>query len=476
MKADGTVRKITAGDPHDPDPQDTGNGGFDDNQPAKDVVLLQPRAMDVAPDGSVYIGGGYCPQSGVPGIQRIDPSGIIRRVSNTEPGQFGGKRCVEGIAAGPNGELYYSETRWSGSSFNGEDMRRLDPDGSLVPIGGDGNGSCCADGLDGLDPRSLNSFGANAMDVTREGVLYIAGGAGIYAFGPDNKLVRVAGRPTNGSAAIDRRDNLPGARRPDDRLRVRRGARQQALRRDERGDPNRRDAPARLLAERVSGPLARRARAVRVRRRGRHLRTQDAVSGLTLYTFGYDSAGRLINVEDRYGRKSTIERDSSGKATAFVTPAGTRTGLTVNADGNLATVSQPGGAETHLTYGANALLTGETDASGGQHKFTYDSHGLIESDENADGVKTTVTETETPRSRRVKLTSPLGKELQYLNETPSPGTRKRTRTDPTGAQTVATLDETGTQTTTFPDGRTATTKATPDRASGCSLPMTSRAR
>ena len=47
---------------------------------------------------------------------------------------------------------------------------------------------------------------------------------------------------------------------------------------------------------------------------GRHLRTQDGVTGVTLWRFGYDDAGRLATVTDADDRVTRIERDGDGHA------------------------------------------------------------------------------------------------------------------------------------------------------------------
>ena len=76
---------------------------------------------------------------------------------------------------------------------------------------------------------------------------------------------------------------------------------------------------------------------------GRHLSTVDALTGATLYTFGYDSAGRLIKITDADNNGTTIERDGNGNPTAIVAPFGQRTTLTVDGNGWLASATNPAG-------------------------------------------------------------------------------------------------------------------------------------
>jgi YD repeat-containing protein len=45
---------------------------------------------------------------------------------------------------------------------------------------------------------------------------------------------------------------------------------------------------------------------------GRHLRTLNALTGASLYEFGYDGQGRLVTITDGDGNITRIERDSMG--------------------------------------------------------------------------------------------------------------------------------------------------------------------
>ena len=48
---------------------------------------------------------------------------------------------------------------------------------------------------------------------------------------------------------------------------------------------------------------------------GRHLKTLNALTGATVYSFGYDAKGRLAQVTDGDGLITRIERDALGKPT-----------------------------------------------------------------------------------------------------------------------------------------------------------------
>src|SRR3989338_8823360 len=119
---------------------------------------------------------------------------------------------------------------------------------------------------------------------------------------------------------------------------------------------------------------------------GRHLRTLNALTGSVIYQFGYDSAGRLSQVQDGDGNVTTIERVGSGNPTALAAPDGQRTLVTLDANGYLAGVTNPAGESTQFASTSDGLLTGLTDPRTGLHQFTYDAQGrLIKDDDPAGG-------------------------------------------------------------------------------------------
>ena len=101
------------------------------------------------------------------------------------------------------------------------------------------------------------------------------------------------------------------------------------------------------------------------------------MTGVTLYQFGYNSAGLLVSVTDRDGNVTTIERDANGKATGIVGPYGQRTGLTVSANGYLTSVANPAGEAYHFTSTVDGLLTTFTDPNcQAMSLYSYHVHAL----------------------------------------------------------------------------------------------------
>ena len=52
---------------------------------------------------------------------------------------------------------------------------------------------------------------------------------------------------------------------------------------------------------------------------GRHRRTLHALTGAKLYEFVYDSKGRLVEIEDGDGNRTTVERETDGEPVVVIT-------------------------------------------------------------------------------------------------------------------------------------------------------------
>ncbi len=189
---------------------------------------------------------------------------------------------------------------------------------------------------------------------------------------------------------------------------------------------------------------------------GRHTATVDAITGTTLLSFGYDSAGLLASITDRDGQTTTIERGADGTPSAIVAPTGERTAVTLDADGNLAALAAPGGLQTTFRYASGGLLTQETDAAGGLHEFAYDSKGLLTQDLNPDGESTAVAGAAAGENEQTQLTTPLAHQVTYLNGQQADGSWLNTRTDEAGGVTSSTIAPDGTDTGSLPNGRVTT--------------------
>ena len=205
--------------------------------------------------------------------------------------------------------------------------------------------------------------------------------------------------------------------------------------------------------------------------RGRHVRTQDGLTGALRYQLSYNSAGRLMAVTDGDSNVTTIERDAHGNATAIVAPFGQRTALRLDANGYLTTVTNPAGESTALTSDGSGLLTALTTPRGTTHRFSYDAMGRLTRDTDPAGGFTVLARTDGITAFTATLTSALNRVSTYLVEQLSTGGTRRVDTDPAGLQTVTRIDADGTRTTIFPTGMVTTLVPGPDPRFGMQAPI-----
>jgi len=171
---------------------------------------------------------------------------------------------------------------------------------------------------------------------------------------------------------------------------------------------------------------------------GRHLRTVDALSGITLLSFSYDSAGHLTAIKDRDGNATSIAYDDKGTPTTITTPFGQNTSLEVNSDGYLSSVTNPNNETESFTYTTGGLLSTLTEPRGSQdtHKFEYDDLGRLTKDTEPSGSFQYLARTDNATYYSVTHSTKLGR------------TRTHTVTpDATGGSTRTVVQEDGTSTT-----------------------------
>jgi RHS repeat-associated protein len=151
---------------------------------------------------------------------------------------------------------------------------------------------------------------------------------------------------------------------------------------------------------------------------GRHLRTIDHATGVSLYRFEYDNAGRIVAVVDRDNRATRIERDGDGRPTQIVSPYGQTTRLTVGGNGYVTAITNPAGESYRMEYASGGLLAKFIRPSGKTTQFAFDARGRLTSDTQANDGKWVLEERERSSgvafsTRVTALTSPEGRLKSY---------------------------------------------------------------
>lgn len=290
----------------------------------KDAQVFQPEGVAVDADGALYIA-----DTDNHRVRKVGTDGTITTVAGTgEEGYSGDDGPAEDAQLSyPRGIAVGSDGSIYIVDTDNERVRKVSTDGEIITIAGTGDQDLPGDGGPAEEATLAQPQG---VAVDSDGALYIAD--------TENERVRRVGSPMPG------RGNFFVA--------------------SEDG------------SERYEFDS-----------RGRHLRTLDAVTDATLFSFSYDEKGRVTSIEDVDGLTTQVERDASGDATAIVAPNGERTELTLYESGYLASVTNPAEETVKLAYdGEGGLLKSLTDAKDNPPtRSTYEEDGRIARDEDPAG-------------------------------------------------------------------------------------------
>ncbi|MBI2864000.1 MAG: hypothetical protein HYX94_05510 [Chloroflexi bacterium] len=437
------------------------------------VARVSTSRLAVAQDGSLYFdvwGSSYYSKL----VRRLGPDGIIRTVAGT--GAYGGplgdggpateaylSAGIGGLAIGPDGSLYISDR-------DQHRVRRVTPDGIINTVAGTGSYGFSGDGGPATEAR-LSS--PQSIAVAPDGRLFIRDGGNkrIRVVATNGIITTLAG---NGSASYS--EGVPPATTgvgdygglamgPDGSLYFAQGDRIRRI-----FPPLPGFSAGDLLVPSEDGTLV-----YRFNPAGRHLQTLSALTRAVVHEFGYDSAGRLVQIQDGDGNTTTVEHDGSGNPTAIVGPYGHRTTLTVDANGYLASVANPAGETTRLAYAEGGLLTSLTDPKGNTHSYSYDSRGRLARDASpaASGSLQTLSRTEITAGYEVTRTTALSRTTAYRVTTSSSGVQTGRNTLPDGAQSQKQTVPNGTTVALSPEGVRSSRVEGPDPRFGMMAPLDS---
>jgi YD repeat-containing protein len=203
---------------------------------------------------------------------------------------------------------------------------------------------------------------------------------------------------------------------------------------------------------------------------GRHLQTQQALTGALVYKFGYDANGRLSTITDVAGNVTTVQRDAGGNPSAVVGPYGQKTTITVSSDGYITQITNPNQETMSFTYGTGGLIATMTDAVGNVDNFQYDSQGLLTHAAHAGGASEDLAQSSSASPPTITLTTAAGVVTTYADDLSTPGTEARTVTFASGLQ-ASTESSATSFSSASPDGTNLQSAFTPDPRWGIQAPV-----
>jgi len=389
--ADGTIETVA------------GNGEFGCDGlggAAANAALELPRDLAFDAEGNLlvlsYYHDGLSPSDCV-GVYKIDRRGVMTRLVDRgnpecEEPQCGGVLLQpQGIAVGRDGSLYISETN--------ELVRRppegINPEGESWNVAGwphlYGPNAVTFDG-DGEPASSADTrfFGMTGVALGRDGSIYVADhlNARVRQIGPDRIVNTVAGGgtqlPTNEVMATGAVLGGPFGVAVDP-------SGESVYFTDLYFNQVWRLSPPAITGDVEKIVPSEDGSVLYVfDPAGRHLRTEDSITGEALWSFRYTAyplAGGgetrlLTEAEDAFGNLLTIERTTDGTPTAVVAPFGQRSELQVNSTtGYLREVRRAlefGSERVDLTIDSEGLLRSVKTPKDQLYGYIYDSEGRLE--------------------------------------------------------------------------------------------------
>ncbi|MGD0589793.1 MAG: RHS repeat-associated core domain-containing protein [Bacteroidota bacterium] len=466
------------------DPNQMGGTHFGgDGGPALNACFSRPSPLAFGKDGCLYVGDTKNYR-----IRKISPDGIITTVAGTGVNGFSGDGGPatqammgepRGLTIAPDGSILFCD-------IGNARIRRITPDGIIRTFAGNGNGySITGDGGPALNASIAWSGG---ITVAKDGTVFFDSYNTVRGVATDGYIKTVVGGGNtcwleNGPATSTALSYYPGVHfGSDGNLYV-----------SEWPFLTWPKAPSNLWGPRifkVTPPLpgitlseiliASEDGSERYvfTYSGRHLRTLDALTGVVKYSFGYDSTYKLITITDVDSLVTRIERDSSGKATAIVSPYGVRTQLNLDSLGYLLQATNPASESNQFTYTSGGLMTSKTDARGNTYHYAYDSLGYLTQDLDPVGGYTNLTRTYDPDSigagtsgYTVTAVTAMGKTTTYRAEKLATGVRRFINTDANGLKTINVDSTDGSSYTITPDGMNTPDQQTPDPRFGMQSPL-----
>jgi RHS repeat-associated protein len=479
---DSQVLKLT------PDGQEVlvaGNGfpGFSgDGGPAIDAFLNRPSGLALDAQGDLLIA-----DYGNHRVRRVSPDGIITTVVGNGTGGFRGGFSGDGglavnaelsfptgVAVDAQGNLYVADT-------GNERIRKVTPDGIITTIAGGGAGGV-SDGIPAIEATLGMGNGAGIVidnqgdvifeDPGHERIRFVSPAGTIFTLAGNGNLGGLPGQDNGdrgpATAASLRLDN-PLSLALNTKGEIFFAESFEGVRRIGNFLPG-------FTAANISIPSTDGNELYVFDSAGKHLETVDALTGGTLFSFGYDSAGRLTSISDGDNNVTHIERDANGIPTAIVAPFGQRTTLTVDPHGYLASITDPAGGMNQYSYSADGLMATFTDPVNNVHHFSYDPLGRLHVDQDPAGGSTTLDLTGTANGLQVTLTraetATQNLVSTYLVETLPTEDMHFVNTGPDGLHTDMVMRSDGSTTLTSPDGTIETLVEGPDPRFGMQAPVT----
>src|SRR3990172_9638835 len=158
----------------------------------------------------------------------------------------------------------------------------------------------------------------------------------------------------------------------------------------------------------------------------------------------YNQSNQLISVTDRFGNRTTIQRNGGGVPVSITSPYGHVTSLAIDADGKLTRVAYPDNSFYAFVYTADGLMTDEFDPQGNNFRHQYDAGGKIAAVLDPEGGSWSYSRSvDNAGYATTGILTAAGNRTQYVDHADSTGASTSVKTDPAAATATASLSADG---------------------------------
>ena len=180
---------------------------------------------------------------------------------------------------------------------------------------------------------------------------------------------------------------------------------------------------------------------------GIHLRTLDALTGATKFSFNYNPSGSLSSIADSFGNAVTFQYLASG--VSLTSPYGQVSNLQFDGSGFLSSVTNPNSETYRVKNNSVGQMLTFTKPMGQTSQVTYDANGDVTSDQGAGGDSIHLVSSFNTLTGVLNVSSStaLGRTTDYLTSGTSSDSFHQT-TNPDGSTSMSTDQTEGTDTST----------------------------
>jgi len=450
-----------------------GNGSVGiegDGGPATEASLAYPNDVVAAPNGGYYIS--QIRYSTYNAIRYVSPDGIISSIAGKDgvagvPGDGGPalEAYIEpyAIDVGPDGSIYIVDN---------SRIRKITPDGIINTTAGNGEWGFSGDGGPAVDALISTYSGSSGIHVAGNGSVYFtdSGNHRMRMIDPQGIIHTIAGTGRDGYPG----NNLPATAtslgRPSDCVVDQKG--DIHFTDYTTGALCTLTTPSPSFSSTEQMLVSRDGREAYIfDLYGRHLRTVDALTGALRFTFGYDEKLLLVTITDADDQVTTVERDADGNPTAVVGPYNHRTEIALDGDGYIQSVTDPLGGNWTMGYSNAGLLTSFDDPNSTTLTYTYDEAGMLIRDDDPESGYLELDPYDIDYGYEVSVMTSENRTTTYRVETLDDGTLRRTTVFPDGMQNVVETGTDGTSTFIAADGTQSVSQTRPDPRFGMGAPI-----